>query len=79
MGLRGLYTNIKASFFSLTKTVSWLWFVMEIDIVHPHTRNRKYAHMLKYVGPRGLYLNTKDLLLNNQGSHEALVWYGDMY
>ena len=37
-------------------------------------------HMLKYMGPRGLYINIKGLLfLSNQGSHLALVWYGDRY
>ena len=36
--------------------------------------------MLKYVGPKGLYLNIKWLFfLSNQGNHLALVWYGDMY
>ena len=36
--------------------------------------------MLKYVGPKGLYLNIKGLFfLSNQGNHLALVWYGDMY
>ena len=35
-------------------------------------------HMLKYMGPIDLYLNTKGLLfLSNQGSLVALVWYGD--
>ena len=34
-------------------------------------------HMLKYVGPRGLYLNIKGLLfLRNQGSHLPPVHYG---
>ena len=33
-------------------------------------------HMLKYMGPRGLYINIKGLpFLSNQGSHLALVWY----
>ena len=37
-------------------------------------------HMLKYVGPRGLYLNIKGLLfLRNQGSHLPPVLYGDRY
>ena len=37
-------------------------------------------HMLKYMGPRGLYINKKGLLfLSNHGSHLALVWYGDRY
>ena len=36
--------------------------------------------MLKYVGPKGLYLNIKGLLfLRNQGSHLPLVLYGDRY
>ena len=36
--------------------------------------------MLKYVAPKGLYLNIKGLFfLSNQGNHLALVWYGDMY
>ena len=37
--------------------------------------------MLKYVGPKGLYLNIKGLFffLSNQGNHLALVWCGDMY
>ena len=35
-------------------------------------------HMLKYVGPRGLYLNIKGLLfLRNQGSYLPPVLYGD--
>ena len=37
-------------------------------------------HMLKYVGPRGLYLNIKGLLfVRNQGSHLPPVLYGDRY
>ena len=67
-------------FFSLTKAASWLWCVMVVGIVHPHTRNRKCTHMLKYVSPRGLYLNIKGLLLlSNQDGHEALVWYDESY
>ena len=37
-------------------------------------------HMLKWVYPRGLYLNIKGLLfLRNQGIHLIPVLYGDKY
>ena len=65
---------MNASFFSLTKTASWLCFVTVIGTVHPHTRNRQYAHMLSMLGPPGggLFLNIKCLLLlSNQDVLES--------
>ena len=38
------------------------------------------THMLKYVGPSGLYIIIKGpLFLSNKGSHKASVWFGDRY
>ena len=53
---------------------------MVICIDHPQTYNGKYAPYVDGCVPQGLYLNIKGLLfISSQGSHFALVWYGDRY
>ena len=49
-----------------------------IGIDHPHTNNSKYATYVEVYGPQGPIFEYKGpAFLSNQGSHMALVWYGD--
>ena len=53
---------------------------MVIGNDHPHPHNGKYAPYVEVYGPQGPIYKYKGLLfLSNQGSHLAVVWYGDRY
>ena len=72
------YTNLRGLLVS--KAATWLWFGMGIGIDHAHNNNGKYARYVGVCGPQGPTFKYKGhivSLLSNQGSHLALVWYGD--
>ena len=80
VGPRGLYLNMRTYLFLATKAATWLWFGMVIGIDHPHTHSGKYTQYVEAYGPQGpIFKYEGSAFFSNQGSHLALVWYGDRY